>query len=391
MTEAIELAERPAPIVHSTAQPHARALLLLRTVIQGNREMLDLFEAFRTEHASVDWLRDMVALRVAPLVSEDLPFDTVVEVCQYLADEYHQLGEGYFIVSRDTGRTVHVLSDEDLYDPGLLSRESGEVAQALLRINPALEGALISRYHVQGREDHVLRILEARSHPTELLRETGDRRLRLATRDGRRSVARELAEDDPRTLLRRAGGTTGMFLRHFELTDAYEGPFDCVEGVASCSTFLGIQDMTTLNLGYDRLGVLRGVTPQGWVRDIARQLSVGARSKRTPSPPLLAEDLSDEVIRSCELWIVDPDVFELMHRAHGRVMPVEGAEPLGLSGPAGYLVTAREFGVESREVADRWQVVTTVPYRLYVDWSRVVVLPLVGVARASLVEDRNHR
>lgn len=391
MTEALELEERPAPLVHSTAQPPARALLLLRAVIQGNRDLLELFETFRVESKSVGWLRDMVALRVAPLVSEDLPFDTVVEVCQYLADEYHQLGEGYFLVSRDTGRTVHVLSDEDLYDPGLLSRESGEVAQGLLRINPALEGALISRYHAQGREDHVLRLLEARSHPTELLRQTGDRRLRIATRDGRRSVARELAEDDPRALLRRAGGTTGMFLRHFELADIYDGPFDCVEGVASCSTFLGIQDMATLNLGYDRLGVLRGVAAQGWVRDIARQLSVCARTKRTHSLPVMAEDLSDEVIAARELWIVDPDVFDLMRRAHGRVMPVEGAEPLGLSGLAGYLVTAREFGVESREVADRWQVVTTVPYRLYVDWSRVEVLPLVGVARASLVEDRNHR
>lgn len=388
MTDSIEVADRPAPIVRTTAQPQGSALLLVRAIVQGDRELQELFRGFRAESRSVDWLRDMVALRVAPLVSEALPFDSVLEVCQYLADEYHQLGEGLFIVARDSGRTVHVLSDADMYDPGLLSRESGEVAQALRRINPSLEAGMVSRYHDLDREQRVLRLLEKRTHPTELLQEEGDPRLRLATRSGRRSVALELSEEDPRALLRRASGTAGMFLRHFELSDAYQGPLDCIEGVACYSSVLGVQDMTTLNLSYDRLGVLRGVSPQGWIRDIARQLSVSARARQPQVLPVSVEDVSDELIASSELWVVDPDVFDLMRRARGRVMPVEGTEPIGFSGKVGCLVATREFGVESREIADRWHVTTTLPYRLYVDWSRVRFLPLVGVARASVLEDR---
>ena len=54
----------------------------------------------------------------------------------------------------------------------------------------------------------------------------------------------------------------------------------------------------------------------------------------------------------------------------------------------GCLVPSNDFGVESREIADRWEVTATLPYRLYVDWSRIEFLPLVGVARAATVIER---
>lgn len=387
MTEALELPGRTAALVRSFAEPTPEALLLVRAVLQRKPELKELFLQFRAEGRAVDWLRDMLAPAVAALAGE-LSFDNVVEACAYLADEYHQLGEGYFIVSQDTGRVALVLTEDDLYDPGLLSRDSGIVGQALRRINPSLEAAIVSSYHDRGRETLVLERLRERAHQTTLLREEGDRRLRIATRAGRREMARELSEDSPWRLLQRASGTTGMFLRHFELTERYEGPWECIEGVACCRSVLGVQDMTTSNLAYDRLGVLRGSAPQAWIRDIARQLSVRARARNTTTLPVRVDDLSDELLASRELWVVDPDVFELMHRARGRVVPVEGVDPIGFSGRVGCLVVSNDFGVESREVTDRWEVTATLPYRLYVDWSRIEFLPLVGVARAAMVVER---
>jgi hypothetical protein len=351
VTEAIDLPGRTAALVQSFADPTPDSLLLVRAVLQRQPELKALFLQFRSEGRAIDWLRDMLAPAVAARVPE-LSFDNVVEACAYLADEYHQLGEGYFIVSQDTGRVAFVLTEEDLYDPGLLTRDSGIVGQALRRINPSLEAAIVSSYHDRGRETLVLERLRERAHQTTLLREDGDRRLRIATRAGRREMARELSEDDPWRLLQRASGTTGMFLRHFELTERYEGPLDCIEGVACCRSVLGLQDMLTSNLAYDRLGVLRGSAPQAWIRDIARQLSNRARARNTKTLPITVDDLSDELLASRELWVVDPDVFELMRRARGRVVPVEGAEPLGFSGRVGYLVVSNDFGVESREIAD---------------------------------------
>lgn len=385
MTEALDLPGRTAALVRSAAKPTPDALLLVRAALQRHDELRKLFLQFRGENRAVGWLSDMLAPAVAARVGE-LSFDNVLEACQYLADEYHQLGEGYFVVAQDTGRVALVLTEDDLYDPGLLSRDSGGVAQALRRINPTLEAAIVSSYHDRDRETLVLERLRERAHQTTLLREEGDRRLRIATRAGRREIARELSEDDPWRLLQRAGGTTGMFLRHFELTEGYEGSLDCIEGVACCRSQIGVQDMTTSNLAYDRLGVLRGSAPQAWIRDIARQLSHGARASHTKQLPITADDLSAALLASCELWVVDPDVFELIRWARGKAVPVEGAEPIGFSGRAGYLVVASDFGVESREIADRWEVTATLPYRLYVDWSRIEFLPLIGVARAATLE-----
>lgn len=383
MTEALEaVGDRLAPLVRSTANPETLLLLLVRSVLQSDDELRALLVRFRSENKPVGWLRDMLAPRVAVHV-DTYPFDSVIDVCQFVADEYQQLGEGYFIVSQDTGRVVFVASEDDLYDPGLLSRESGTLGQALRRLNPNLESALVLHHYDRARETDVLALIAGRLPQTDLLRDEGDRRLRVASRAGRTGIARELADDHPATLLRRAGGTTGMFLRHFPLMESEQPELGWirVEGVATCRTSLGIQDVTTLNLGYDRLGVLRGVVPQAWIRDIARQLSYQIKVRSSRSLPLSVADLTEELIASEQLWVADPDVYALLRP--GTVIPVEGAETIGFSGNAGALVVAPEFRVESRESGDRWQVTTTVEYQLYVDLQKVRFLPIVGIPHSA--------
>lgn len=383
MTDAGD-SDRLSLIVRSTAEPEALLLLLVRSIVQRDESLQALFNRFRAESKPVPWLADMLAAQMVVKV-EEYSFRDIVGACQYLVDEYQQLGDGCFLVSQETGRVQLVVTADDLYDPGVLPRESGRTGQALLRLNPALETALVTHHHERAREVSTLSLLAGRSHPTELVREGGDRRLRIASRTGRTSLVKELSEEDPWTLLGRAGGTAALLLEHFQLADlaGRSEPENCarLEGVACCLSSLGLQDMTTVNLGYDRLGLLRSVVPRGWIRDIVRQLS--HRAELDTKTDFSVEGLTDEIWQGQELWAVDPDVFDLARGAKARAIPIEGSATIGFSGCVGTLCIPHEFGVETREAHDRWTVTATLPYVLYVDLTKIQVLSLVGIARAS--------
>lgn len=369
-------------VVVSTAQPEPELLLAVRALVLRDPELSALFIRFRKESLAIAWLRDMLAARVAARVKE-ASFEEVVAACLYLADEYHQLGEGYFIVSTETGRAVLVVHDDELYDPGLLPRDSGNMGQALLRLNPHLETSFVLHRHEKARETGVLATLADRAHQTELLRQDGDGRLRIATRAGRTAIARDLAGDDAWDVLRRSSGTTGMFLRHFDLVESSPEP-PSLEGVAFFRSTMSVQDALTSNLSYNRLGTLRGAAPQGWIRDIARHLCSAAHVAQSLATHV--DDLDADTLATEELWIADPDVHAVMKRAKGRVIPVEGVTPIGFSGKVGRLYVPHEFSVETHESAGRWEVSALLPYRLYVDFTKIQLLPLVGVQRAASVE-----
>jgi len=382
--EARALSKRFEITVQSSAEPRHDLLLPIRALILMDASLAALFVQFRKESFDVAWLRDMLATRVIARL-KDADFDEVIAACQYLADEYHQLGEGYFLVSTETGKVVLVATEDDLYDPGFLARHTGNEAQALKRLNPNLESAFVLHRHERAREQEIVQKLMQRVVQTDLLRQEGDARLRIATRAGRTEIARDLAGDDAYELLRRSSGTTGMFLRHFELSDSEEGAFD-LQGVACFRSSMSVHDALTANISYNRLGTLRGAAPQGWVRDIARQLCAEAH-RRGHAFPVDVEDLSTEIVTSRELWVADPDVYGLIRAAKGHAVPVEGVDAIGLSGKVGTLSVARECSVESREVSGRWDISATSPYRLSVDFCQLRLLPLNGIERAAVVEN----
>ncbi len=375
------LSSRFTVAVRSSANPEPKLLSALRVLVQADSELGDLFVRFRKESLGVDWLRDMLATRAVSHLNAT--FDEVFDACQYLADEYHQLEEGYFIVSSETGRVVLVVTEDDLYDPGLQARHSGEMAQALKRLRPHLETAFVLHGHEQAREQQVVAALVERAQQTALLREEGDSRLRIATRRGRVGIAQDLAGDDARALLRRSSGTTGMFLRHFELVEHIAAPD--LEGTATFRSTMSVQDGLAANVSYNRLGTLRGAAPQGWIRDVARQLCAAAH-RMSAVMPIQVDDLDVELLATEELWVVDPDVYTLICKWKGHAVPVEGVSPIGFSGKVGCLQVPREFSVATHESGGQWEVTANLPYSLSVDFTKVRVLPVIGIERATLVD-----
>lgn len=388
MGNEIERGQLLTPSVTSVANPSADLLLQLRHYIQHSPEAQGLFLQLR-QGKSVAWLRDMLATQVATLSLGEFSFEEVVQGCLYLADEYNQLGEGYFIVSTETGRTISVVTEDDLYDPGLQARHSGSMAPALKRLKPARETMLVTYHHEKAREENVLATLTERAHQTALLKEEGDPRLRLATRGGRKAIAQDLSEDKPWELLQRSGGTSGMFLRHFPLAEkppSLEGT-TLIEGTAVFRSTLKVQDALTLNLSYNRLGTLRSAAPQGWVRDIARQLSETVYKERRPLP-VDAEDVIVAELSDVDLWVADADTYKhfLSILPTIKAVPVEGVSPLGLKDIMGCLCVAETFQVESHELFQRWEIVASLEYKLYVfDLKSLFLLPVVGVPREGLV------
>lgn len=377
------------PVVQSTANPKAELLLQIRSIVQTSKETQELFLQMRKESKGVTWLTDMLAVRMAPQVLGDYAFEDVVQACLYLVDEFNQLGDGYFIVSTETGKTVSVVTDDDLYDPGQQARHSGQVAQALRRLRPSTEVMLVTYHHEKAREANVLQQLTERVHQTDLLKAEGDPRLRMATRAGRSQIAQDLSEDSPWELLRRSGGTSGMFLRHFPLkSDDLPRGMVVLKGTAVFRSTIQVQDALTLNLNYNRLGTLRSATPQGWIRDIARQLTETAYKRRQPLP-VSADDLVEADLDGPELWVVDPDTYKYFLRVKStlQAVPVEGVSPLGLKGSHGYLWVADRFEVESRELFQRWEVTVSLEYKLHLfDWDSLHLKAVLGIPREALID-----
>lgn len=384
----------PSVGVRSAANPRPQGLLALRYLLQRRDDLRALFVQFRAESRPVEWLRDMLLPRVA-VELEECSFDEARDVCQYVADEYQQLAcvpgcqldDGWFVLDQETGRVVAVTRPEDVYIPGLLPREEGVQGEGLARLDPALEAAVIVGRHERAREAETLAWWEGQTQQTSLLRHEGDSRLRIATREGRTGIARELAGEAPSALLARLGGRAGAFLRHLSGGEEL-GTRNLlrIEGIACGRSVLGLPDKRALNLQYSPSSALRATAPQAWARDVARKLGYHVAGASRATVPLSAEDISDDLLASAELWVASPDVVRAAGRRRGQFFPVEGAETIGLSGCVGRLEVSSDIGVQTRELLDRWEVTSTISYTLDVDLRKIQFLPLVGIARASFVE-----
>jgi hypothetical protein len=362
----------------------------MRAVIQREEGLSSIFLQYRRESKSVEWLRDLVAPRIMPFIDSQYDFATVVEACQYLADEYHQLGDGYFLVSSETGKVQAVITENDLYDPEKLSRYSGDIVQPLKRLKPNTELALVSYQYEKGREKEILAQLIARNPQTQYLAEVGDERFRMATRAGRKQIVQDLGESNPRALLARSGGTTGRFLQYVDLRDEAppEDTFDAIlEGVLNYRTQINVQDPLTVNYGHNQLGTLKGTVPQAWVRDLCRSLSETAYTQ-IRAMAVGVDELEEGHLRGVHLWIGDPDVYRILLKLDPKVqaVPVDGVDLIGITGKIGTLVLPSEFQVVSQERFSRWEVLANIPYKFYVNWSSIRVLPLAGIVREGIVD-----
>jgi len=387
------LAGRLEVAVSSTATPSAENLLQARADLNRDEDLRQILERFRSEKRSRDWLADVLAIRMAVLWGDSVPFSDVVEVCGYLADEAEQLGEGIYLASPETGKVQAVLSEEDLYQPEMVPREGGGLAQPLKRVRPDLEAAIICHYHEKDREEKILRALRKKLPSTELLVDGFDSRLRIATRAGRSAIVQSVTQMTPKALLEAAGGTTGAFLRYLEVVTDDKDPDpswqDLGEHIAVARSRMGIQDPTTVNLQYNREAALRGIIPQQWVRGIASWLAEHVCKERAPVVPIPVEDLTEEDLASIAFWLLPPDAYPVFERLQPRMqaMPLENIDPVGIFKGArlGRLVVDESFGASSHELFARWETEAHLKYRLYLNPKAVYLLRLSGLAHAAVV------
>lgn len=389
MTDALVKPEgNLAPVVASSANPDTELLLHIRRIIQREFEIADVFLKYRSENRSVEWLRDVLAPQLVGLVDEKFDFAQIVDACQYLADEYNQLGEGYFLVATDTGKVTAVITEDDLYDPEKIARYSGDEVQPLKRIKPNVEVALVTYQHEKAREQEIIKKLIERNPQTQLQKDEGDERFRMATRGGRKTLVAELGSENPHDLLRRSGGTTGRFLQFVSLqTTEPEGDFDLVlEGGLSHRTQIHVQDPLAMNHGFNQLGTLKGTVPQGWVRDLCRSLVEEAYKLKRPRP-MDIDDVTPQTLKDVALWVVDPDTLRVFKGIDPKLqcVPIEGVSPAGIVASLGTLVIPEEFNVQATERFNRWEVVANVPYKLYVNLKSLRLLPVIGIAKEAAV------
>lgn len=373
-----DLSTKLEPKVESLAKPSVDWLLQGRAEIQRDEELKKLF----LEDRSDEWKASMVASRLAGLWGGNIA--DASQVAEYLVDERRQLGDGIYLVSSETGRVIAQLTEEDIYQPEPVPRTTGELAVPLPRIDPGTEALIVTYQSEKGREERILSALAARANQTDLQREDGDSRLWVATRAGRVRIAQSLSENHPKRLLERAGGSAGAFLSHFDMTTT---PPEGIVGVAvylNATSTLQVNDPLTTNLSYDRLGSLRGVFAQGWVRELAKQLSLHANVSMSGRPPVIISDGASPVIRSCEIWVMDPEVMLAFMKqdpkAGSMYIPANGAYTIGFSGKIGTLVVPDKFDLSSHEVHGRWEVSGGLDVTVYIpDWSIITVADVRGV------------
>ncbi len=365
--------------ITSTADPKGGVLLALRGLLSVNEDMRAIALQYQREGLSVEWFRDMLAACAAPLISDDYTFQDVLTACHFLADEYAQLGEGSYLVSTETGRVQLVVTPDDLYDPGVLPREGGSEAQALLRLDPKLSAALTLYHHEKARDEDAMNVLVSRlPKTTELAVGHTPSALQVATRKGRAEIAREVSGCNTREALKGSSGLCGRVLQHFDLVG--DPPSEGVLGEASWVSDHLVVDAKSLNLEYDYLRAFRRGAPQGWVRSILRDLSGGLKPRE-----LQADEVRHETFEGPDLWVGDPDAIKLLMRLGvPNTFPVEGMPLMSLSGKIGTLWVPSEFESGSIESAGTWSVTAKVPYQLRVDRpDGLCAFTLAGLARAG--------
>jgi len=363
-----------APEVRTLARPARGPLLAARGVIQRSAAIQDTFVQAKAE----GWDEGRLAEAIQEPLLEALQ-STPGEVRQaalYLAAEFLQFGDTLLLISRETGRAMARITEDDIWQPPAVPRESGGMALPLPRLRPDLEGFLYQYEHEQGREAKLQADLAVRTNQTAFLAVEGDRRLNVSTRQGRRIIEQEIQARGTQVL----SGATGLiqaFLQHFVETPQ-EGMTQALIGVALARTRMMIPDLVAVNYRFDHASGQQHSLTNEWVREIARGVSVEAH-RRWPATEVRFSEVTERTLQECKFWVADPSISAALFRVPGvSVLHVPGAQPVGFNHrPAGALVIEPgSLHVEGREVAERWSVAGRFSYQLYLDWSSVVTLQI---------------
>lgn len=378
------LAKRLDPKIETTAKPEVDWLLQGRADVNSDEGIRAIFQRAKDDGKSPDWLADQVATRF--MAKWDQP-GQAAKVAQYLADEHFQIGDGIQIVSTDTGRILITLTEDDIYQPEMLPRESGRMAKPLPRLNPALEAFLTIHTHDGYREEKILRTLVERQSRAIML---DDPRLDPATRRGRTQIVRDVSETSPETLLRGLGGSSAAFLQHFDLRTTppeddrhvlIHGAEPDLDGTIEARSVLRIGDQTTINVHHDRRAALRGVLPQGWVREMARLLADGAHKRGCDLSYAVSQISTVRQMKvPTALWVIPPEAVRAFVQPGWAILPVENTKVIGLTKPkVGTIVIPTQMLAASHELFERWEAVADLDFKMWVDWEAIICLNITGL------------
>lgn len=373
-----------APEVLSQANPKPELLIGARQLVQQVPEIQEVFRRSREEQWNVEQLALNIEEPLQGRLETDDPQE-VVQVARYLADEYHQMGDTMLLISRETGKAIGRITDEDVWQPAPVPREDGTMAVPLPRLRPEVEAFLVMWQFEKGREHRLTSELAPTLNPTELLKQEGDPRLLPVTRGGRNQLVDRLRDLLPKLLLM-TSGSVAQFLTHFEVrgTDPTGTPYEpLLRCTAVAKTVTGIQDPKAMNLRYNRLGGLCGAVANSWGREVARTLAVAAKAHYTPTPKPYT-DLTAEEQKGTRMWVGDPDTLDALARrvfkSRESMLAVPHSPTIGLRGKVGAIViNDGSYECQGRELFDRWEVAAKFEYTLWVDWAEVRAFDLADV------------
>lgn len=350
-------------VVRTDADPDPHALMVARGEIRRDPALANLFHQFSKEERDVEWLADNLAVRLsAKWGGHD--FSTAMQAARYLADEYEQVVDGCdveaYVVDTRTGRLVSNVRASDVYQPAPVPRESGNMASPVPRLDPQLEAQLIQEFYEQARERQLEAQLARKIQQTDALRTQGDRRLRLATRDGRRTTAEEIREVFLENLLTERGPASHL-LNLMPFSDRAPA-YGVSHFVRSTSVVeVPIQDVTTVNPYFDRCGQMISAL----YRELALQVARSVVHLTKDSSMLEAAGLDEICEEPCRLWLASPSLALQLQRRKLPVRAVEGATVVvGLAGVAG-AVCATFQNFSSFELHDKWRVRVEVDLTTY--------------------------
>jgi hypothetical protein len=393
MPEPHELA-RLTPEVHTLARPQVIPLIAARGVVQRNGPVRAVFEQARKEK----WTPELLAGAITPTLEEQLEAtpEQAVEVAQYLADEFFQLGDAILLCDKDTGRAIARITEDDMYQPPDVRREtldgSIRMAKPLPRLNPNLEGFLVSYVFEEARDKQMLAAIQGKLPQTQFLQEVGDVRLNRVTRAGRTMVAQSVRAELP-DVLAGVQGAARAFLDLFP-PELPTGAFEMSalpQQTASSKGRQRIVDQKAANLSFSWETALKARIGAGWVRDIASQLVNEARQQihkdeQTITPLDL---LTPEHVEGRNLWVGNPATCLAIQRVsppgnRPTILPcaTDYAGVVGLSTlmPVGmFLVTPDSYSFSTREMHLFWEMFAEMKYTLFVNWSRVRYLEVTDI------------
>jgi len=371
-------------VVLSTAEPPSDALMAARGEIQRDPELTALFTQFTEEKRDNTWLADNLAVRLsAKWGGHD--FSVAMASAQYIADEYEQVVDGgdgsIYMVNTETGRLIRKVTPEAIYTPATVPRESGNMVTPLPRVHPEIEAQVIHDFHEKGRELANQATLAKKGAQTDFLVQTGDRRLRIATRNGRKTMAEEIRETFLENLLTESGPAAHL---HGLMTFSDKVPAHGTKRLVHASPLvtIPIQDPSTTNVHFNRKNQVLSALYRGLMNDVAHAITQMCEGSQ-----LLESATMDEFKEmNCRMWLAPPSVALAMQRLRLACRSVDSAPVVvGIMNPAGSVLT--EFKeLTSVELHDKWRIQAHVDLTVHLWTEELRVFEVPKIEDSHLAE-----